>query len=69
MTMNRAQVLRNARYYFDVAFNSLRIVKMLSPALSCKHYVTHDDQAFIIIEVQIRESNNELVFMKCIGKD
>ena len=42
---------------------------MLSPALSCKHYVTHNDQAFIIIEVQIRESNNELLFMKCVVKD
>ena len=42
---------------------------MLSPALSCKHSVTHNDHAFIIIEVQIRESNNELLFMKCVVKD
>jgi len=38
-------------------------MKMLSSALSCKHYVTHYDQVSVV-KIQIRESNNEL-FMKC----
>lgn len=50
-TMNRAQFLKknNIRYYVDVTFNLPVEKLLLSPALSCKHYVTHDDQASIII--------------------
>lgn len=41
-TMDRAQVLMITSYYVDVTFN-------LTVALSCKHYVTHNEEASIII--------------------